>query len=332
MSWQHGDRLIYEANPQYWRGTPRVPRLVIRMLPDPGTNFTALQSGELDWNLLSPAQWTTVRTRGDLAFRFVPLALVAGIALNTAHPPLDDVRVRRALAAAIDRNAISAKLTFGRYPPIDTAQPLLSWAHDPSARLPRFDPAAADRALDAAGWRRGADGIRTKGGKRLALVYVQFPESQTGVRVAAFVERALRVRGVDVTIKSVSNAQLFLPAAQGGVLASGAFDLAYVPWPMGVDPDDSALLGCRGSQNIMRWCDPEVDALQQRSAGRAGARRTPPRSTPGSSSASPRPSRSSYLFDPAYVYAVRPRLRRLRPERLQPDVERLCVEPHSLAR
>ena len=317
VSWQHGDRLVYAANPQYWRGVPRVQRLVIRVLPDPGTNFTALQSGELDWNLLSPAQWMTVRTRSDLGFRFVPLALVAGIALNTAHPPLDDVRVRRALAAAIDRDAISAKLTFGRYPPIDTAQPLLSWAHDPTARLPRYDPAAADRALDAAGWRRGTNGIRTKGGKRLAFVYVQFPESQTGVRVAAFVERALRVRGVDVTIKSVSNAQLFLPAAQGGVLASGAFDLAYVPWPMGVDPDDSALLGCHGSQNIMRWCDPEVDALEQRALvapAQDERRRLYAQIEHRVAAAVP----IVYLFDPAYVYAVRPRLAGFAPSAFSP--------------
>jgi peptide/nickel transport system substrate-binding protein len=317
VSWERGDRLVYEANPRYWRGLPRVARLVIRVLPDPGTNFTALESGELDWNLLSPAQWTTVRTRGDLVFRFVPLALVAGIALNTAHPPLDDVRVRRALAAAIDRDAISAKLTFGRYPPIDTAQPLLSWAHDPTARLPRFDPAAADRALDAAGWRRGADGIRTKGGKRLALVYVQFPESQTGVRVAAFVERALRVRGIDVTIKSVSNAQLFLPAAQGGVLASGAFDLAYVPWPMGVDPDESALLACHGSQNIMRWCDPAVDALQRRALvapAQDERRRLYAEIEHRVAAAVP----IIYLFDPAYVYAVRPRLAGFAPSAFSP--------------
>jgi peptide/nickel transport system substrate-binding protein len=317
VSWQRGDRLVYAANPQYWRGTPHVARLVIRVFPDPGSNFTAIQSGELDWNLLSPAQWTTVRTRSDLTFRFVPLALVAGIALNTLHPPLDDVRVRRALAAAIDRDAISAKLTFGRYPPIDTAQPLGSWAHDPTARLPRYDPAAADRALDAAGWRRGTDGIRMKDGKRLALVYVQFPESQTGVRVAAFVERALRVRGIDVTIKSVSNAQLFLPAAQGGVLASGAFDLAYVPWPMGVDPDDSALLGCRGAENIMHWCDPAVDALQQRALvapSQDERRGLYAQIEQRVAAAVP----IVYLFDPAYVYAVRPRLGGFAPNAFSP--------------
>nr|MDQ6924672.1 peptide ABC transporter substrate-binding protein [Candidatus Eremiobacteraeota bacterium] len=242
VSWTRGDHLVYEANPSYWRGAPKVARLDIRIVPDPGTNFTLLQSGGLDWNLMSPSQRQSLGTPAQVAFRTVPLALVAGIAINVTHPPLDDVRVRRAIAASIDRATISKKITFGRYPVVDTAQPLSSWARDPAVHEPGYEPAAADRLLDAAGWKRGADGVRAKDGKALALTYVQFPESQTGVRVATVVQSELSARGFRVLIKSLSNVQLFLPKSQGGALANGAFDLAYVPWPMGADPDDSFLL------------------------------------------------------------------------------------------
>lgn len=264
VSWARGDHLVYEANPGYWRGAPKIARLDVRIVPDPGTNFTLLQSGGLDWNLLSPAQRASLGTPAALAFRTVPLTLVAGIAINTAHPPLDDARVRRAIAAAIDRDGISRKITFGRYPVVDTAQPLGSWARDPAVHEPAYDPAASDRLLDAAGWRRGAGGVRAKDGKSLALTYVQFPESQTGVRVATVVQSELAARGFAVTIKSLSNVQLFLPKSQGGTLATGAFDLAYVPWPMGADPDDAFLLTCNGASNVMRWCDPQVDRLERR--------------------------------------------------------------------
>jgi peptide/nickel transport system substrate-binding protein len=264
VSWARGDHLVYEANSAYWRGTPKVAQIDVRIVPDPGTNFTLLQSGGLDWNLLSPAQRASLGARPSVAFRTVPLMLVAGIAINTTHPPLDDVRVRRALAASIDRDSLSRKITFGRYPVVDTAQPLGSWARDPSVREPAYDPLAADHWLDGAGWKRGADGMRSKNGVPLALTYVQFPESQTGVRVATVVQSELKARGFAVTIKSLSNAQLFLPKSQGGTLATGAFDLAYVPWPMGADPDDSFLLTCEGSGNVMRWCDRNVDALERR--------------------------------------------------------------------
>jgi peptide/nickel transport system substrate-binding protein len=327
VSWTRGDRLVYEANAAYRRGAPHVARLEIRIVPDPGTNFTLLRSGAIDWNLVSPVQREALRGAG-LGFRTVPLALVAGIALNTTHPPLDDVRVRRAIAASIDRGAISAKITFGRYPVIDTAQPIGSWARDPSVHEPRYDPSAADRLFDAGGWRRGPGGVRVKAGHPLALTYVQFPESQTGVRVATFVQSELGLRGVRVTIKSLSNAQLFLPRAQGGTLASGAFDLAYVPWPMAADPDDSFLLSCAGAENFMRWCDPQVDALERRAVtvpDRSVRRALYGRIERRVAEQVP----IVYLFDPSYSYAYRRELHGFFPNAFTPtwNADRWRLEP-----
>ena len=317
VSWLRGDHLVYEANPEYWRGRPKLAKIDVRIIPDPGTNFTLLQSGGLDWNLVSPAQRASLGAPAGIAFRTVPLALVAGIAINTMHPPLDDVRVRRAIAASIDRESISKKITFGRYPVVDTAQPLGSWARDPSVHEPSFDPAAADRLLDAAGWTRGADGIRAKGGKALALTYVQFPESGTGVRVATLVQSELAARGLRITIKSLSNAQLFLPRSQGGALAIGAFDMAYVPWPMGADPDDSFLLACNGNANYMRWCDPAVDALEKRAVvapSRAERKRLYSQIERRVAGAVP----IVYLFNPSYSYAYRTELHGFFPNAFNP--------------
>ncbi len=317
VSWSRGDRLEYAASDAYWHGKAGVARLDIRVVPDPGTNFTALASGALEWNLISPAQQRAILDRPGIAFRYVPLALIAGIAINTQHPPLDDVRVRRAIAAAIDRQAISDKITFKRYPVVDTAQPLGSWARDPTVHLPAYDPAAADALLDAAGWIRGADGIRSKNGKRLALTYVQFPESQTGVRAAAFIERELHARGIDLALKSVTNAKLFLPKSEGGALASGDFDLAYVPWPMGADPDDSFLLSCAGSANVMHWCDPDVDALERRAL-------IAPTQNERKALYSAIEHRVAaavpviYLFDPSYIYAYRTTLHGFDPNAFNP--------------
>jgi peptide/nickel transport system substrate-binding protein len=141
-------------------------------------------------------------------------------------------------------------------------QPQFSWAYDRTVHEPAYDPVDADAAFDAAGWRRGADGMRARNGVPLHLVYVQFPESTTGVRVATTVQAELRARGIDVELKSISNAQLFMPKT--GALSMGAFDIAYVPWTMGADPDDSSVLGCQAPSNYMRWCDPQVDALERR--------------------------------------------------------------------
>ncbi|HEY0613315.1 MAG TPA: peptide ABC transporter substrate-binding protein [Candidatus Elarobacter sp.] len=317
VEWSRGDHLVYEANPGYWRGVPKLARIHIRVVPDPGTNFTLLQSGGLDWNLMSPAQRASLGKPAQLDFRTVPLTLVAGIAINTTHPPLDDVRVRRAIAASIDRGGIARKITFGRYPVVDGAQPLGSWARDPSVHEPPYDPAAADRLLDGAGWTRGRDGVRVKDGKPLELTYVQFPESATGVRVATVVESELGARGFRIAIKSLSNAQLFLPKSQGGTLATGAFDMAYVPWPMGADPDDSFLLTCRGAANVMRWCSGDVDRLEANAVvepSRAERKRL-------YSLIERRVAENVpivFLFNPSYSYAYRTNLHGFSPNAFNP--------------
>jgi len=326
VSWARGDRIDYVANARYWRGPPGVARLEVRVVPDPQTNLTLLQSGELDFNLVAPSQEAALRRSGaalgsdgaGLRYAYAPTALIAGIAVNVTRPPLDDVRLRRALAAAIDRRGISNKITLGRYPVAESDRPRFSWAYDPAVAEPAYDPGAADRAFDAAGWRRGPGGIRRKAGRPLELTYVQFPETTTGVRAAAFVQRQLFERGVDVTIKSISNAQLFLPAAEGGTLATGRFDLAYVPWAMGADPDDRFLVGCgAGAKNYMRYCDPQVDRFEAQAASEPDrAKRKAVYSAIDRRVARDVPI--IYLFNPDYIYAYSPRLEGFAPNAFVP--------------
>lgn len=307
VSWHRGESLEYVANPTYWRGKPRVARLDIHVIPDPQTNLVMLRSGALDWNLIAPVQQKTLENARGVTFRAVPTAVVAGLTFNVSHAPLDDVRVRRAIAMSIDRDGISKKITLGKYPVTNVIQPQFSWAYDPSVKEPGYDPAAADALLDRAGWTRGPGGMREKNGKPFSLVYVQFPESMTGVRVATAVQAELRQRGIAVELKSVSNAQLFLPSSRGGTLASGQFDMAYVPFTMGSDPDDSSVLACGGASNYMRYCNPRVDALERealssvsqtrRKAIYAQIERLVAQDVP-----------VLYLFNADYIYAYRTRL------------------------
>jgi peptide/nickel transport system substrate-binding protein len=315
VSWRRGEGMRYQANPRYWRGKPAVSRLVVRSVPDPSTNLLLLQSGELDWNLLAPAQLAIVRGDASLRFTTVPTAVVAGLALNTSHAPLDEVQIRRGLAMSVDREAVSRKITLGLYPVTNVLQPRFSWAFDATVREPAYDPAQADRLFDRAGWPRSADGWRRRGGKTLRLVYVQFVETTTGVRVATAVAAALRERGVDVVVKSVSNAQLFLP--QTGVLASGNFDLAYVPWTMGADPDDSWVLRCGAPSNYMRWCSAAVDRLE-REALSTTARAVRKRAYRQIARIVADQVPVLYLFNAAYVYAYRRRLQGFAPNAFLP--------------
>ncbi len=317
VSWQRGEKLAYVANPRYWRGLAKAKRLDIRIIPDPSTNLTLLSSGELDWNLIAPVQQRSLLRNSSIAYRTVPTATIAGVAINLTQPVLRDIRIRRALAMGIDRQGISTKITLGKYPVTDSAQPKFSWAYDASAHEPAYDPHKADAILDAAGWKRATNGIRRKDGKPLEFTYVQFPETTTGVHTATFIQNELRLRGIDLQIKSISNAQLFLPSAQGGTLASGAFDMAYVPWTMGADPDDSPLLTCHGASNYMRYCNPAVDRLEDAAlASGDRAQRARLYSQIAKRVAADIPV--LYLFEAQYIYAYRKSLHGFYPNAFLP--------------
>ncbi len=315
VSWQRGNALRYRANPLYWRGKPPIPELDVRIVTDPGTNLLLLRTNVLDWNLVAPVQYAMLAGNRQLRVVVTPTSVVAGLVMNTKHSPLDDPRVRRAIAMSIDRQAISDKITLGKYPVTNMIQPQFSWAYDPRVQQPAYDPPAADAAFDAAGWRRGSDGMRRRNGVPMQFVYVAFPETVSGMRIATVVQAALRDRGIAVTVKSISDAQLFLP--ETGTLASGDFDLAYVPFTMGADPDDSDVLMCGAPSNYMHWCDPQVDALETQaltSVSQVERRLLYGRIARRVADQVP----LLYLFNARYLYAYRDRLRGFAPNAFVP--------------
>ena len=209
---------------RYWRGHAARSRVsTCASIPDPSTNLLLLQSGAAR---LEPGRAGAARraARRPAASRFVtvPTAVVAGLAFNTAHAPLDDVRVRRALAMSIDRDAISRKITLGLYPVTehDSAAVFVGVrsVRCASRRTIRRRPIALlDRSRLAARRRRHAPAAPAR---RSRLTYVQFPE--TDDRRASRDGRCRRrcaSAASTSTIKAVSNAQLFLPRT--GVLATG---------------------------------------------------------------------------------------------------------------
>jgi peptide/nickel transport system substrate-binding protein len=302
--WERGARLVYTSNRTYYRGQPRTGRLVVMVVPDFNTDLTMLRSGELDWSLLSPAQRRSLGGAPGIHFVYAPFAGVGALAFNLRRPPFDDARMRRAFVQSIDRPRLSSAITQGQYRVTDSGQPVFSWAYDPSARMPAFDASAADHAFDALGWRRGARGMRERSGRPLEITFVVFPEGETAVRTAVFVQQMLAARGIAVNIKRVTLARFYLPKVAGGVLLSGDFDLAYVAWRAGEDPDDSDFVTCAGVSNYAGYCDAQVDALEARALTTpAHAERT--RLYGQVQGILARDVPYAYLYAPTYGYGVR---------------------------
>ena len=266
-SWQHGTLIRFVANPDYWRGRPKLDEIDFRPIPDQNTILTQLRTHEadLDWNGSSAQVDEFKKIDGDVV-DLVPFNAYSQLAFNLSNPILADVAVRRALALATDRRTIIDKVTHGaELLGEGDLPPYVGWTAPVAA--PAYDPAAARRALDAAGWHSGADGVRVKGGRRLSLVVTPTTGSATGNATAVLLQRWWRDVGVEVSVKGYPAALMFASYGAGGIMQRGKFDVGFLSWYAGVDPDNSTQFMCDqqppGGQNIYRFCDAEFDATER---------------------------------------------------------------------
>ena len=264
--WVRGDRIEFVANDDYFLGKPKLKQIVIKIVPDENTELNELRAHELDWIFeASPELYAQLEGLPDVKIVLVQHNQVEQLLMNLTNPILSDVRVRRALAYAIDKQTLVAKLTYGTATLADDEHPPFMWAHVGGKTYP-YDPAKARQLLDQAGWKLGPDGTRRKNGKRLSLVISTNTTNVTRRSAVVLIQAYLRAVGVDASVKSYLGTQLFAPIGIGGIFASAKYDLGLAGWVAGIDPDDSVLFMCRSfpptGANYPRYCNPTMDAAE----------------------------------------------------------------------
>ncbi len=267
--YEKGSSITFVANDRYWRGPPKLRRIDYRIIESDNTLLTLLQTHEIDFYYRA-AESQAPSLHGIPGTRVIvsPFTRFADLGFNAANPALADVRVRRALAYALDRNALVRKVTHGIAMPADSDQPSFLWAYNPNVVRYPYDLKHAAQLLDEAGWRGAPGTIRTKNGQPLRLLLVSFTGSATASDAEVFVQAAWRQAGIDVVIKNYSSAQLYATLGSGGIEQSGKFDVAFENWANGTDPDDSILLRCTmappAGWNIYHFCDRRLDKAEAR--------------------------------------------------------------------
>ena len=154
--WRSRDQVVLEANPNYWRGKPKLDRIVYKVLPDPQAALLALRRGEV--HILADVGAATIpalRAEPQVTLASQPGLAVNGVALPTDVKPFDDVRVRRALNLAVDKAAINRALYQGLAVQMTSPLPPAQWGFDKSITGYGFDPEAAKRLLAEAGVQPG---------------------------------------------------------------------------------------------------------------------------------------------------------------------------------
>ncbi len=217
------ERLVVERNEAYSGERPKLDKITFRFFPDDTTRLLALQNGEVDLVTDVPrGVLSTFKGRSGTAIEQSPVGSVTVMYLarrDAAGTPrlLDDVRLRRAVAASMDTKSFVEGLLDGNAEQVATVSPpaILGDFADLVKGVP-FDRAEAGRLLDEAGWTRQGDGIRTKDGQPLELTIIF---SRVDLSEIEFVQAQLREVGIDGKVKQLD------AGAYKTALDTGEFDI-----------------------------------------------------------------------------------------------------------
>ena len=233
--WKAGEYILLERVPHYWRGdsAPKIRHLMFKFIPNTNTRINQLKSGEVHVAALVP--WDKYREVAEvpsIAVHRTPGNAYEHVTLNEREfPPFADIRVRRALIHAIDRELYARTILDGLAPVVDGPIQPISWAYTGDIRRYAYDPDRARRLLDEAGWRPGADGIRRRDGRPLAFTLITQAGYAVRENIAQAIERQLRDVGVDVRVQLVDG------TAISAIWFEGRFEAMLHWWQMPSDPE-----------------------------------------------------------------------------------------------
>lgn len=271
VSWEPGRQVVLERFEKYgWpppfnsgRGPSQVQRMVTRFIPDASTRVAALEAGEIDVSDVTPIldMKRLAGTRGYRTMIGNAAGIPFGLELNGSRGIFSDIAVRRAIAMAVDKKALSENLFFGlidpAYGPLSADTPGY-WKGVEDYYKP--DVRGAMALLDRAGWKPGPDGIRVKNGQRLSGFYGAPPplEPDTAVEIQSLVKKI----GMELKVETITFAR------NQQLVFENAFDLLPVRW---IQADPMCLENLFASVNIpspgrykynwMQMNDPALDRL-----------------------------------------------------------------------
>jgi peptide/nickel transport system substrate-binding protein len=226
-SWAPGDRMELEKNPDYYeKGMPKLDAVTMRIIPEAAARLAALESDAIDilWNLPYESV-DKFKNHPNVRADSVATATWDGVILNNEKPPFDDIKIRQALAATIDKEAVVELAIFGQGTPTHSPIPPSHLYFNKALPFPKPDIARAKKLLVEAGVPTGFD------------VTMQVPqEREQRVRLGVAVRDMARAAGIRINIERVpfasyaANVAGKAPMYVDGYFARPTIDTALYPF------------------------------------------------------------------------------------------------------
>ena len=248
QKWDKGQQVTLARNDTYWQGASYLDTYIYKVVPDSVAVGNQLKTGEIDFGPIDPSQYSALQGNPDFQITTFPVPTFTFYAYNQnsnakAAPLFTDKAVRQALVYALDRQGMVDSIWFKLAVVAVSSMPPVSWAYDANAK-PQYshDPAKANSMLDAAGWAKGSDGFRAKGGNKLQFTMITNAGNKQRESALVAMQDAWKQIGVDATPKLITFPQL---VAQ--ITNDRSFDVFLVGFNWSQDPDQSALWHSRNT-------------------------------------------------------------------------------------
>ncbi len=266
--WIPGQRVVLEANNDYFEGRPYIDEIVYRIIPDTSTQFMELKTGKLDAMGLTPQQYL-FQTNGKSwekdfqKFKYLSFGY-AWLGYNLDRPLFKDIRVRQALTYAINKEEIVKGVLLGLgYPAIGPYKPG-TWVYNTKLAPYGYHPDKAKKLLKEAGWSdTDGDGILDRNGVPFSFTILTNQGNSLRIKSATIIQNRLKDVGIEVKIRTVEWAAFI-----NEFVNKGQFDAIILGWTILQDPDIydvwHSSKAVDGGLNITKYRNLEVDDLLER--------------------------------------------------------------------
>jgi peptide/nickel transport system substrate-binding protein len=255
VSWDKNVRIVLDANPAYWGGAPKLDRLVFRPLVEEQTRVTELLSGGVDFIVdVPPDNVAQVRKDAKLTYFEQPGPHIWWVTLNTEKKPFSDVRVRRAVNFAVNRDAIAGDLLKKTATAaIGPIPPSITWAFTDQVTKYPYDPARAKKLLAEAGYPNGFPAV------------FWIPESGSGMQspktMAQAIQADLAAVGITASIQTFEWGAYLNKYGKGLGQDADMGAMSFMLDPGDPGPMLSLVIDGKGGFRGGAYANPEVDKL-----------------------------------------------------------------------